>query len=311
MDDKKGLNRQQQELEKRLKHLEQQARFTYDVLEMAATLGDFQTNINQLQEPSEILRETTGRIQGFIPFLATAFYLVDETSQDFVLTLCLPDEQRSLIEKEVNHLIENGIFSLALRENRSIHVHSQSGKQRLVLHSLATSSRTRGMFVGFLGRAERTVSGLVMSLLSIILKNCANAIESFELYRLFRENEQRYREMADFLPHTLFETDSQGVIQFISQNARQQLGMEPHEIMRRNRLQEILQPASWDLLLAEQKKPYDGEGKAGVELDIQVIHKDGTALPMRLRMRPVMRKGACAGWRGVLMNLEEGEGKPD
>ncbi len=304
MDEKDRPTNQRDELEKRLKNLERQARFTYDVLEMASTLGDFQTNINQLQEPDDILRETTARIQGFIPFLTTAYYLVDENTQDFILALCLPKEQQTFIEHEVNHLIENGIFSLALRENRPIHVHSQNGKQRLVLHSLATSSRTRGMFVGLLGRTERTVSGLVISLLSIILKNCANALESFELYRLFRRNEQRYRELADFLPHTLFETDFQGVVQFVSQNVRNQLGLEPQTLVRNVRLHDLLTPESAERLLAVQDKSCSEVVKREFELEVSIRNADGEQLPLRVRMRPIQHKGECIGWRGVLMNPE-------
>jgi PAS domain S-box-containing protein len=304
MDEKDRPINQREELETRLKNLERQARFTYDVLEMASTLGDFQTNINQLQEPGDILRETSARIQGFIPFLTTAYYLVDENNQDFVLSLCLPEEQQPFIEKEVNHLIENGIFSLALRENRPIHVHSQSGKQRLVLHSLATSSRTRGMFVGLLGRTERTISGLVISLLSIILKNCANAIESFELYRLFRQNEQRYRELADFLPHTLFETDAQGLLQFVSQNALRQLGLEPKELIRRVRLQDLLAPGEADELQALQEQASKDPASKEVELAVLVRNAQGGNLALRARLRPMRSKGEFSGWRGVLMDPE-------
>ncbi len=175
------------DLETRIQHLEEQARVTLDILEMAATLGDFQTSINKLHEPSEILRETTERVRQFIPFLGMAFYLVEEDTSDFVLSLCDPPRYWQLISEEISRLIDAGIFSMALRENRPITVYSQDKKYRLILHALATSSRTRGMFVGVRGRDERNVSAIMLSLMTIVLKHCANAIESFELYRLFRE----------------------------------------------------------------------------------------------------------------------------
>ncbi|UCG79860.1 MAG: hypothetical protein JSV60_07715, partial [Desulfobacterales bacterium] len=53
-------------LEGRIQYLEEINRFTLDALEMAASLGDFQTSINKLQEPSVILQETRSRIQRLI-----------------------------------------------------------------------------------------------------------------------------------------------------------------------------------------------------------------------------------------------------
>ncbi len=296
MHSSKDPNQKRNELERRVKSLEQQARLTFDILEMASTLGDFQTNINQLQEPDEILRETTQRIQGFIPFLATSYYLVDENTQDFNLTLCLPQERLEELREEVDYLIDNGVFSLALRENSPIHVHSRSGRQRLVLHSLSTSSRTRGMFVGLLGRTERTVSGLVLSLLSIILKNCANALESFELYRLFRENEQRYRELADFLPHLLFEINLDGTFRFMNQGT-ERLGMQPEEV-RITRLQDLIVPE--DCLLLETKMRDWLDYPQGFDINIKIVFKDGPREAI-LRMRPIVRDKGCCGWRGVLL----------
>lgn len=289
------------ELELRIKSLEQQARLTYDILDMAATLGDFQTSINQLQEPTDILRETTARIQGFIPFQATAYYLVDERTQDFAMTLCLPPQQQEDLGVEVDYLIENGVFSLALRENSPIHVHSRTGKLRLVLHSLSTSSRTRGMFVGLLGRTDRTVSGLVLSLLSIILKNCANAIESFELYRLFRENEQRYRELADFLPHVLFETDADGRLLFMNQSVGRLFSELPAQSLS---LTDLLLPEDRPGLLQElDRKRGQSEG---FDLPVRVVWGLPAPREVRLRMRPILRQEQCTGWRGVLLFDEAG-----
>ena len=176
-----------EDLENRILSLEDQARFTLDVLEMASELGDFQASINKLHEPTEILRETMGRIGGLISFQCMAFMLVDEGNSDFTLNLCQPDSFAPLVGSEMSHLIDSGIFPLAIRENRPITVYSRDKQYRILLHVLATNARTRGMFIGLMHRKDRNISSIVLSLLTIILKNCANAIESFELYRLLRD----------------------------------------------------------------------------------------------------------------------------
>jgi len=50
------------------------------------------------------------------------------------------------------------------------------------------------MFIGVLHRADKNISCIVLALLSIILKHCANAIESFELYRLLRDQLEASRQ---------------------------------------------------------------------------------------------------------------------
>lgn len=176
-----------EELESRLKSLEEQARLTHDILDMAATLGDFQTSINKLHTPDMLLEETARRIRSLSPFAGMAFWLVDETSSDFVLRSCQPPEFGALVERETARAIENGYFAVAVRENRPIVVYSHDGRHRLIYHVLATTSRTRGMCLCLMPREEPNVPGLVLSLVTIILKSCANAIESFELYSLLRD----------------------------------------------------------------------------------------------------------------------------
>lgn len=210
--------------ESRLRHLEEQARFTLDVLEMASTLGDFQTSINKLHDPTALLDETIQRIGGLVHFATSAFYLVDENSSDFTLTLCDPESFRGALDEEVQHLIDNGVFALAVRENRPVTVYSRDNQYRLVLHVLATASRTRGMFVGVMSKGERNLSGIIMSLLSIVLKHCANAIESFELYRLFRQGEHEATDFVESLDSCVFEVDMHYRITYANAAAQRQGG---------------------------------------------------------------------------------------
>lgn len=213
-------------MESRLKQLEEQARFTLDVLEMASMLGDFQTCINKLSEPSALLEEAQSRICEVVRFSATAFYLVEEASSDFCLAYCSSDSFRDDLEQEVSHLIESGVFTLAMRENRPIIVYSRDNRLRLVLHVLATTSRTRGMFVGVMPREERNLSGIMLSLLSIVLKHCANAIESFELYRLFKKSADEVHSQLDALPVGIIDINTEGIVQWFTIRAAQFAGSQ-------------------------------------------------------------------------------------
>jgi len=67
----------QEETEVSLNYLEEVNRFTIGALDMAASLGDFHSSLDKLQDPDAILRETAPRVKRLIPFQAVAFYLVD------------------------------------------------------------------------------------------------------------------------------------------------------------------------------------------------------------------------------------------
>ena len=59
--------------------------------------------------------------------------------------------------------------------------------QRILLHSLSTKTRARGMFLGILDRDAMTVYDSSLSLLSIVLLNSSNALESFEYFDMIKE----------------------------------------------------------------------------------------------------------------------------
>ncbi len=176
------------DLKARIDYLEEIHHFTVDTLEMAASLGDFQSTINQLQQPSAILRETGLRVQRLIPFRSIGFYLVDEESSDFYLADCLPAKDREILTEEINFLIDNGTFAWALREKRAIRVSTKDFERQMLLHVMATQARIRGLFAGILPRGEKNIPEVSFSLLSIILLNSSNALESFELYKMVQKN---------------------------------------------------------------------------------------------------------------------------
>ena len=196
-------------LEERIQYLEEINCFVLDALEMAASLGDFPTSINKLQEPSVILHETRSRIQRLIQFQALAFFLVDETDNDFFLASCEPEDYNSYVKNEVDFLIDNGTFAWTLREKRSVIVSSKNHKRQIVLHVMATSSRVRGIFIGLLGKGKTNISDMSLSLLSIIILNSSNALESFELYKMIREINENLEKKENY--RTLFEAAPDGV----------------------------------------------------------------------------------------------------
>jgi len=186
----KELEHQVRQLESRIDYLEEQKRFTLDLLEAASSLGDFQTSLGRLHDPVVILQETASRIQRLLPMRVQSFYLVDERDSDFKPAFCAPEEEQGFVAENVAHFIDKGIFSWALREKRPVFISGKDGHSRIMLHALATNSRMRGMYLGVLSDTPGEVYDYSLALLSILLSNSANALESFELYKWIQKINQ-------------------------------------------------------------------------------------------------------------------------
>jgi len=171
----------------RIEYLEENRRLIQNALEMALSLGDFQKNINNGYGSEHILQEAEKRLRYLIPFEANAFYLVDQEESDFSLSICEPSDQQQYIEGQVSYMIEEGFFAWAIRERRGVTISSHDHSKQLILHVIATYSRIRGMFIGLLPNKKNIIPDKSLTLLSIILLNTANALESLEFYRLLRD----------------------------------------------------------------------------------------------------------------------------
>jgi signal transduction histidine kinase/CheY-like chemotaxis protein len=174
-------------LQARIEYLEENGRLIQNGLEMALSLGDFQENINKGYDEEFILQEAEKRIRYLIPFDASAFYLTDQDQSDFIFSLCEPPEKMQFIEDQVGYMIEEGFFAWAIRERRGVTISSPDHSRRLMLHVIATASRIRGMFVGLLPDNKDIIPDNSMSLVSFILLNTANAVESLEYHKLLHD----------------------------------------------------------------------------------------------------------------------------
>jgi len=193
----------------RIEYLEENRRLIQNALEMALSLGDFQENINKGSGPQNILREAEKKVQYLIPFEANAFYLVDQDQSDFALSVCEPSDKNQFMEDQVSYMIDKGFFAWAIRERRGVTISSHDHSKQLMLHVIATYSRIRGMFVGVLPDKKNILPDKSMTVLSIILLNTANALESLEFYRLLRNQNSNLEKMVDERTKALADSEKQ------------------------------------------------------------------------------------------------------
>ena len=144
-----------------------------------------------------------------IPFEANTHYLVDQEKSDFNLSVCNENRLKTFIQQEVDHMIEQGYFAWAIREKRGVLISSKDHSRKFILHVIATYSRIRGMFVGLLPQTNSGIPDTSLTLLSIVLLNTANALESLEFYSLLRNQNETLEKMVEERTQTLAKYERQ------------------------------------------------------------------------------------------------------
>lgn len=170
----------------RLAFLEEAYRHALDSLEMAVSLGVPATG----RPPgtiTQVLNDSSARLRKILKFKAIAFFLVHEPGADFHLARCSPPAKSRLMEEEMRRLVEGGSAAWALQRNRPVFTTPSQGQGQLLLHSVATASRIRGIFLGWLGQDIGTITDLPLALTTIVLRGCASLLEGLELYGLLRK----------------------------------------------------------------------------------------------------------------------------
>jgi len=169
--------------EGRVRHLEDVNRRVMDALDFVASLGDFQTRINPDQDAATITAATRANVGRILTLDASAFMTELEEGGEFVITDCSPAECRDPLAHEIELQIDDGTFAWALNQNRALVVPAKSSQSNLVLHAVGTRSRVLGMFVGLQPADDQIIPDVSLNLMSILLFQCANALENAALYR--------------------------------------------------------------------------------------------------------------------------------
>lgn len=174
-------------LKARITHLEEQNRWYMYAMESLVSMSDMHGEAKINRDPLKIFNITCQYLKRFIDFSLLAFYLVDEEDNSFKLLDVAPSEEKDLVDQELDYQIDSGEFAWALNQNRPVFPKSSFSGKRVVLHSLSTKTRIRGMCIGILAEGqERTYPANYF--LSAVLHHAAHGLEGVELYRILQEH---------------------------------------------------------------------------------------------------------------------------
>ncbi len=177
--------------EQQLELLRRERAAAMDALDLASALGSFAPSLTQHQDQKPVLREMCARIGSMVGLQAAAVYLAQDEPYDFLLTLCEPEDQIPRIEGYVNTLINDNSFAFALNSPEPHYFLTDDKTQHLLLHVIGSPTRVHGMFVGLLNQSKDDILDTTNRLFSVVMLSAAHALESFELNKLFKDDNRR------------------------------------------------------------------------------------------------------------------------
>lgn len=165
-------------------------------LELLTSMGEMHGSSSQSRDISSILNVSLKYINRIIDFSSLGIMTVNEEDASFELISWTPESNKKTLQRHADMLIESGKFAWAIQQSRPVAVELKHSSDPLMMHVLSTKTRVRGMFIGIHKASIESLSPTNLQLLSVILHNCAQAIESASLYNLIHEQNQMLEEVA-------------------------------------------------------------------------------------------------------------------
>ena len=118
-----------------------------------------------------------------------------------------------------------------------------------------------------------------------------------------RESEERFRNMTDLLPQTVFEVDEKGDITFANREAYHTFGYSEEDIARAISVLQAVAPEDRTRAAENLRLRLNGDELSPNEYT--ALRKDGSRFPIILYARSTVRDGKYAGMTGILVDITE------
>ncbi len=139
-------------------------------------------DLSEHDDPAAICATAAATLRSIVDLEAVGFWIAETDTFDFSPIDIEPSERSEQMIQELESHIDSGTFAWAVRQNRPVIVPARVLKGRVMLHVLATRSRVVGMFLGVVEKNRSYVLEASQKFISIVLADCANALENLDLY---------------------------------------------------------------------------------------------------------------------------------
>jgi len=147
-------------------------------------LSKFQDKVDPHSSTEEIWTFMLEDMRHFLAVQASALFLVDEETREFVPTAVFPQEMRSLCEWELIDQIESGLFSYIIRRRQPAIVPTKlfADAGSVVLLPLSTVRKTLGVVLAVIPIKDSAITQEQLKLLAILGRECSLVMENAILY---------------------------------------------------------------------------------------------------------------------------------
>lgn len=150
---------------------------------------------------------------------------------------------------------------------------------------------------------ESIVENRTAELSQVNEKLLAEIDDRIEAEKALKENELKYKELANTLPQIVFETDTYGMITFTNRNASRILGYPEKDFENGLSAFEVLDVEQGTIQKDKFIAALNGRKLDGDEFVARA--KDGRSFPVSIHSTPVMLNGTFVGMRGIIIDLTD------
>ncbi len=188
-----------------------------------------------------------------------------------------PEDCDLVQEKEIFR--SNGVYDSTNYEFRAI----QKNGEVIWLETFATVIKTNG---------QKACMGNVIDLTS--KKQAEEAL---------KKSEERFRELAELLPETIFEMDKEGYLKYVNQSAFEHFKYSQQDFDESKNAFDMIVPEDRQRAMENAQKVLQGEN-VGLR-EYTALRKDDSTFPVMLNTSAIFHEGKPVGLRGVVIDISE------
>ena len=127
--------------------------------------------------------------------------------------------------------------------------------------------------------------------------------EKYALEQKLKASEEKFRDITEFSPDIIFETDKSLNLTYVNSVAFEKFGYTQKEVKDGLNLAQLIDPEYKQKAFSKIKIIFEGEK---TEPDVYLLHKkDGTSFYARIHSRPVIENEHIVGMRGTVTDIND------
>jgi len=279
-------------------HDELEIRVEERTRQLAKVNEQLRAEIDERKRGEETLRESEGRYRTIFETTGTATVIIEE------------DTTISLANTEFEKLCGYSKKEIEGKKSWTEFVAKEDldrMKEHHRLRRIEPDAAPKEYEFQFIDR-KGNVKGILLSVdvISGTKKSVASLLDITERKRAeeqLRESEERYRELADFLPQTVFEFDERGNFTFANRHAFQTFGYTLEDFDKGLNTLQMIVPEDRDRAKENIQKVLSGEELGGNEYT--ALRKDGSTFPAVIYSAAIIHGNKPVGLRGFIIDITE------